>query len=150
MYATLSADPTLSGVDTGADLWVISLLILGVSSLMGSINYITTVVNMRAPGMTWFRMPLVIWSLFITAILLLLALPVLTAALGMLLFDRTMGTSFFMPGGGGEPILWQHLFWFFGHPEVYILVLPAMGVTSDILSTFPANPSSAIKPWPFP
>lgn len=100
MYATLSADPTLSGVDTGADLWVISLLILGVSSLMGAINYITTIVNMRAPGMTWFRLPLVIWSLFITAILLLLALPVLTAALGMLLFDRTMGTSFFMPGGG--------------------------------------------------
>ena len=149
MYATLSADPTLSGVDTGADLWVISLLILGVSSLMGAINYITTVVNMRAPGMTWFRMPLVIWSLFVTAILLLLALPVLTAALGMLLFDRTMGTSFFMPGGGGEPILWQHLFWFFGHPEVYILVLPAMGVTSDILSTFSRKPIFGYKAMAF-
>ncbi len=149
MYATLSADPTLSGVDAGADLWVISLLILGISSLMGSINYITTVVNMRAPGMTWFRMPLVIWSLFITAILLLLALPVLTAALGMLLFDRTMGTSFFMPGGGGEPILWQHLFWFFGHPEVYILVLPAMGVTSDILSTFSRKPIFGYKAMAF-
>ena len=141
--------PTLSGVDTGADLWVISLLILGVSSLMGAINYITTVVNMRAPGMTWFRMPLVIWSLFVTAILLLLALPVLTAALGMLLFDRTMGTSFFMPGGGGEPILWQHLFWFFGHPEVYILVLPAMGVTSDILSTFSRKPIFGYKAMAF-
>ena len=149
MYATLSADPTLSGVDTGADLWVISLLVLGVSSLMGAINYITTVVNMRAPGMTWFRMPLVIWSLFVTAILLLLALPVLTAALGMLLFDRTMGTSFFMPGGGGEPILWQHLFWFFGHPEVYILVLPAMGVTSDILSTFSRKPIFGYKAMAF-
>lgn len=149
MYATLSADPTLSGVDTGADLWVISLLILGVSSLMGAINYITTVVNMRAPGMTWFRMPLVVWSLFVTAILLLLALPVLTAALGMLLFDRTMGTSFFMPGGGGEPILWQHLFWFFGHPEVYILVLPAMGVTSDILSTFSRKPIFGYKAMAF-
>src|SRR5207244_11696987 len=95
---------------------------------------------MRAPGMTWFRLPLVIWALFVTAVLLLLALPVLTAALAMLLFDRTMGTSFFLPEGGGEPLLWQHMFWFFGHPEVYILVLPAMGVTSDILSTFSRKP----------
>ena len=149
MYATLSADPLLSGVNAGANLWIISLLVLGVSSLMGSINYITTVINMRAPGMTWFRMPLVIWSLFITAILLLLALPVLTAALGMLLFDRTMGTSFFLPGGGGEPILWQHLFWFFGHPEVYILVLPAMGVTSDILATFARKPIFGYKAMAF-
>ena len=140
MYATLSADPTYSGVDQGVNLWLISLLILGFSSLMGSINYITTVINMRAPGMTWFRIPLSVWSLFVTAILLLLALPVLTAALAMLLFDRTMGTSFFLPSGGGEPLLWQHLFWFFGHPEVYILVLPAMGVTSDILSTFSRKP----------
>jgi cytochrome c oxidase subunit 1 len=114
--------------------------VLGVSSLMGSINYITTIVNMRAPGMTWFRMPLVIWSLFITAVLLLLALPVLTSALGMLLFDRMAGTHFFNPGGGGEPLLWQHLFWFFGHPEVYILILPAMGVSSDILSVFARKP----------
>ena len=140
MYATLSADPTYSGVDQGVNLWIISLLILGFSSLMGAINYITTVINMRAPGMTWFRIPLTIWSLFVTAILLLLSLPVLTAALGMLLFDRTMGTSFFLPSGGGEPLLWQHLFWFFGHPEVYVLVLPAMGVTSDILSTFSRKP----------
>jgi cytochrome c oxidase subunit 1 len=95
---------------------------------------------MRAPGMTYFRMPLTVWSLFITAILLLLALPVLTAALAMLLFDRMAGTSFFLPEGGGEPLLWQHMFWFFGHPEVYILVLPAMGVTSDLLSTFSRKP----------
>ena len=149
MYATLSADPTLSGVDTGVNLWIISLLVLGVSSLMGAINYITTIINMRAPGMTWFRMPLVVWSLFVTAILLLLALPVLTAALGMLLFDRTMGTSFFLPGGGGEPILWQHLFWFFGHPEVYVLVLPAMGVTSDILATFSRKPIFGYKAMAF-
>jgi cytochrome c oxidase subunit 1 len=139
-YATLSAKVAYTGVDWGQNLWIISLIILGVSSLMGSINYITTVVNMRAPGMTYFRMPLVIWSLFITAILLLLALPVLTSALAMLLFDRTLGTSFFLPEGGGQPLLWQHLFWFFGHPEVYILVLPAMGVTSDILSTFSRKP----------
>src|SRR5213595_1650129 len=140
MYATLSAKASYTGVDWGVNLWIISLLILGVSSLMGSINYITTIINMRAPGMTWFRLPLVMWALFVTAVLLLLALPVLTAALAMLLFDRTMGTSFFLPEGGGEPLLWQHMFWFFGHPEVYILVLPAMGVASDILSTFSRKP----------
>ena len=139
-YAPLSAVPSYSGVDWGQNLWLISLFFLGVSSMMGSINYITTIVNMRAPGMTLFRMPLVVWSLFITAILLLLALPVLTSACAMLLFDRTLGTHWFNPEGGGEPLLWQHLFWFFGHPEVYILVLPAMGVTSDVLSTFSRKP----------
>ncbi|MGH7810163.1 MAG: cytochrome c oxidase subunit I, partial [Candidatus Binatia bacterium] len=139
-YATLSAKAEYTGVGLGQDLWIISLIIVGISSLMGSINYITTIVNMRAPGMHYFRMPLTVWSLFITAILLLLALPVLTAALAMLLFDRTMGTSFFLPEGGGEPLLWQHMFWFFGHPEVYVLVLPAMGVTSELLSTFSRKP----------
>jgi cytochrome c oxidase subunit 1 len=139
-YAPLSANPQYTGVDWGQSLWLISLFFLGVSSMMGSINYITTVVNMRAPGMTLFRLPLVIWSLFITAILLLLALPVLTSAAAMLLFDRVLGTHWFDPSGGGEPLLWQHLFWFFGHPEVYILVLPAMGVTSDVLSTFSRKP----------
>lgn len=139
-YATLSARPQYTGVHWGQNLWIISLLILSASSLMGSINYITTIVNMRAPGMTYFRMPLTVWSLFITAILLLLALPVLTAALAMLFFDRVLGTSFFLPEGGGQPLLWQHMFWFFGHPEVYILVLPAMGVTSDLLSTFSRKP----------
>ncbi|MGH7408400.1 MAG: cytochrome c oxidase subunit I, partial [Candidatus Methylomirabilales bacterium] len=111
-----------------------------ISSLMGSINYLTTVINMRAPGMTWFRLPLVIWSLFIVAVLLLLALPVLTSALAMLLFDRMLGTSFFLPAGGGEPLLWQHLFWFFGHPEVYVLILPAMGMASEILPVFARKP----------
>lgn len=139
-YATLSTRAQYTGVDLGQNLWIIALLINGVSSLMGAINYITTIVNMRAPGMHYFRMPLTVWSLFITAILLLLALPVLTAALAMLLFDRVAGTSFFLPEGGGEPLLWQHMFWFFGHPEVYILVLPAMGVTSDLLSTFSRKP----------
>ena len=139
-YATLAARGQYTGVEWGQHLWIISLLILGVSSLMGSINYITTIINMRAPGMTYFRLPLTVWSLFVTAILLLLALPVLTAALAMLLFDRVAGTSFFLPEGGGEPLLWQHMFWFFGHPEVYILVLPAMGVTSEILSTFSRKP----------
>ena len=138
-YTPLSAEAVYTGVDWGIHLWVLSLFVLAFSSLMGSINYITTVINMRAPGMTYFRMPLSIWSLFITALLLLLALPVLTAALGMLFFDRVFDTNFFLPAGG-MPLLWQHLFWFFGHPEVYILVLPAMGVTSDILSVFSRKP----------
>jgi cytochrome c oxidase subunit 1 len=139
-YAPLSANPVYTGVGLGQDLWVVSLIVLGISSMMGSINYITTVVNMRAPGMTFFRLPLVIWSLFITAVLLLLALPELTAAMAMLLFDRRFGTTFFNPAEGGEPILWQHLFWFFGHPEVYILILPAMGVASEILAVFSRKP----------
>jgi cytochrome c oxidase subunit 1 len=139
-YPPLSAVPAYTGVNWGQNLWCISLIVLGVSSLMGSINYITTIINMRAPGMTWFRLPLTIWALFVTAVLLLLALPVLTAALGMLLFDRMAGTHFFLPSGGGEPLLWQHLFWFFGHPEVYILILPAMGIASDVLSTFSRKP----------
>jgi cytochrome c oxidase subunit 1 len=139
-YAPLSAVPSYTGVNWGQNLWCISLFILGISSMMGSINYITTIINMRAPGMTLFRMPLVVWSLFITAILLLLALPVLTSAVAMLLFDRTLGTSWFNPSGGGEPLLWQHLFWYFGHPEVYILILPAMGIASEILPVFSRKP----------
>src|SRR6266446_2384705 len=139
-YAPLSAVPAYTGVNWGQNLWLISLFILTLSSLMGAINYITTVINMRAPGMTFFRMPLVVWSLFITAILLLLALPVLMSATAMLLFDRTLGTHWFLPDGGGEPLLWQHLFWFFGHPEVYILILPAMGAASEILPVFARKP----------
>ena len=139
-YAPLSAVPAYTGVNWGQNLWLISLFILTLSSLMGAINYITTVINMRAPGMTFFRMPLVVWSLFITAILLLLALPVLMSATAMLLFDRTLGTHWFLPEGGGEPLLWQHLFWFFGHPEVYILILPAMGAASEILPVFARKP----------
>src|SRR4051812_25834873 len=120
-YAPLSAKPEYSGVSTGQILWCISLVVLGLSSIMGSFNYITTVINMRAPGMTWFRLPLSIWSLFVTAWLVLLAIPILSGAAILLLFDQTIGTHFFDPGAGGQPLLWQHLFWFFGHPEVYIL-----------------------------
>jgi cytochrome c oxidase subunit 1 len=139
-YAPLSAVPVYTGVDWGQNLWCISLIVLGISSLMGSLNYITTVINMRTKGMTFFRLPLVVWSLFITAILLLLALPVLTTALALLLFDRMAGTHFFIPTGGGEPLLWQHLFWFFGHPEVYIMILPGMGITSELIATFSRKP----------
>ncbi len=148
-YAPLSAVASYTGVDWGQHLWIIALMVMGVGSLLGSINYITTIINMRAPGMTWFRLPLVIWALFITAILLLLALPVLTAALGMLLMDRIAGTSFFLPAGGGQPILWQHLFWFFGHPEVYIMILPAMGIASEILPPFARKPIFGYKAMAF-
>ena len=133
-YAPLSASPEATGVATGQILWIVSIAIFAFSSLLGSVNYITTIINQRAPGMTWLRLPLVIWTLFITAILGLLAVPVLTAALIMLLFDQTIGTTFFLPGTGGQPLLWQHLFWFFGHPEVYILILPGMGFVSEIIS----------------
>ena len=139
-YAPLSSVPQYTGVNWGQNMWCISLFTMGIGSMMGSINYITTIINMRAPGMSLFRMPLVIWSLFITGILLLLALPVLTSAAAMLLFDRTLGTNWFNPSQGGEPLLWQHLFWYFGHPEVYILILPAMGIASEILPVFCRKP----------
>jgi cytochrome c oxidase subunit 1 len=139
-YAPLSTSGEWTGVYVGQQLWLISLAILGFSSLAGAVNYITTVINMRAPGMTWFRLPLTTWSLFITAILVLLAIPILAGALIMLLFDQTIGTGFFRSDVGGEPLLWQHLFWFFGHPEVYILILPAMGITSDVLSNRARKP----------
>src|ERR671915_1976566 len=121
-YAPLSANSEYSGVSTGQIMWGLSLVILGLSSILGAVNYITTVINLRAPGMNWFRLPLSIWSLFVTACLVLLAMPVLSGAIIMLLFDQTIGTRFFLPPGG-QPLLWQHLFWFFGHPEVYILIL---------------------------
>ncbi|HET9985493.1 MAG TPA: cbb3-type cytochrome c oxidase subunit I [Longimicrobiales bacterium] len=139
-YAPLSAVPEYSGVHTGQQLWCLSLIVLGFSSLMGAVNYITTVINMRAPGMTWFRLPLPVWALFITSVLILLAIPILTGALIMLYFDQTIGTTFFLPANGGQPLLWQHMFWFFGHPEVYILILPAMGFVSEILANGARKP----------
>ncbi|HUE77022.1 MAG TPA: cbb3-type cytochrome c oxidase subunit I [Longimicrobiales bacterium] len=139
-YPPLAANPEYSGVYLGQELLLISLIVLGFSSLMGAVNYITTVINMRAPGMTWFRLPLATWSLFVTAVLILLSIPVLTGALILLLFDQTIGTTFFDAQYGGEPLLWQHLFWFFGHPEVYILILPAMGFTSEIIAAGSRKP----------
>ncbi|HJR52352.1 MAG TPA: cbb3-type cytochrome c oxidase subunit I [Gemmatimonadota bacterium] len=144
-YAPLSASPELSGVYMGQKLWCLSLIVLGFSSLMGAVNYITTIVNMRAPGMKWMRLPLPIWALFITAILVLLAIPVLTGALILLLFDQTIGTTFFLPKDGGQPLMWQHLFWYFGHPEVYILILPAMGITSEVISNGARKPIFGYK-----
>ncbi|MFO0843129.1 MAG: cbb3-type cytochrome c oxidase subunit I [Gemmataceae bacterium] len=142
----------------GQILWLISLLFVGISSMAGSVNYITTIVNMRAPGMTFFRMPMSIWAMFITAILQAMALPVLTVALILQLLDKTLGTTFFLPPagltfgnwqtgpGGGQPLLWQHLFWFYSHPAVYIMILPAMGMVSDIIATFARKPLFGYKP----
>jgi cytochrome c oxidase subunit 1 len=151
-YPPLSAIPSAGpGQGAGMNLWIISIAIFCVGSLLGALNFITTLLNLRTKGMSLMRMPLTCWAWFTTAVLALLAFPVLLAAGVLLLLDRNAGTSFFVPAGlyikdtiqahaGGSPILWQHLFWFFGHPEVYIAILPGMGATSHILSTFARKP----------
>ncbi len=161
-YPTLATSPMPAGQGSqspaapnsghGQIFWLLALIFVGVSSMMGSINYITTIINLRAPGMTLFRMPMTIWAMFITAMLQAFALPVLTVALILQTLDKTIGTTFFLPPyglefgnwhtpvGGGQALLWQHLFWFYSHPAVYIMILPAMGMVSDIISTFARRP----------
>ncbi len=124
----------------GTDLWIIGLVLVGTASILGAVNFIATIFKMRAPGMTLFRMPIFVWTVLVTATMILLATPVLAAGLIALFIDRNYGGSFFDPATGGNPILWQHIFWFFGHPEVYIVILPAMGVVSEILPVFSRKP----------
>jgi len=137
-YANLTSKQFSPGMHV--DFWMLGLQILGVSSLAAAVNFFVTIINLRAPGMRLMRMPMFVWMSFITMILLLLAFPVITVALILLMFDRFFGTHFFVPTGGGDPILWQHLFWIFGHPEVYILILPAFGIISEVLPVFSRKP----------
>jgi cytochrome c oxidase subunit I len=137
-YAPLNEESFSHG--HGVDLWILSLHILTLSSLAGAINFIATIVNMRAPGMSWMRLPLFVWAILTYAVMLVLVLPALSGALTLLLLDRHAGTHFFLPSKGGSTLLWQHVFWFFGHPEVYIMILPAMGIVSEIIPVFSRKP----------
>jgi cytochrome c oxidase subunit 1 len=137
-YATLTGKTFSPG--HAIDYWTIGLQVLGVASLAGAFNFITTIINLRCPGMTLMRMPVFTWMTFVTSFLIILAFPVITVALIYLMFDRFAGTNFFVVSGGADPVLWQHLFWVFGHPEVYILILPAMGIISEVLPTFSGKP----------
>ena len=143
MYAPLSDD--LYSPSGGVDAWIFLIHLTGISSLVGAINFVATIHNMRAPGMSWGRMPLFVWSILVFSYLLIAALPTVAAAVTMLLTDRHFGTAFFDPAGGGDPLLWQHMFWFFGHPEVYIMVLPAFGMISEILPVFSRKPIFGYK-----
>jgi cytochrome c oxidase subunit I len=137
-YANLTSLQYSPGLNV--DFWMFGLQILGIASLAAAVNFFVTILNMRAPGMSLMRMPMFTWMSFITQVLLLLAFPVITVALILLMFDRFFGTHFFVPAGGGDPLLWQHMFWIFGHPEVYILVLPGFGIVSEVLPVFSRKP----------
>jgi len=143
-YAPLSTQSGATGAsglaNHGMDFYAVGLQLLGVASLAGAVNFIVTILNMRAPGMTLMRMPVFIWMALVVSFLLLFAMPVIAVALFELMFDRLFGTTFFQVAAGGDPVLWQHLFWLFGHPEVYILILPAMGIVSEVLPTFSRKP----------
>jgi cytochrome c oxidase subunit 1 len=148
-YAPLSEGIGAQGNAIGTDLWIVALLLVGASSILGSVNFITTIFNMRAPGMTMFRMPLFTWTILVTQLLVLLATPVFTSALAMLFIDRNLGGSFFNPARGGIAVLWQNVFWFYSHPAVYVMVLPGMGIISDVLPVFSRKPLFGYKAFVF-
>ncbi len=142
-YAPLTEHGFTGGVlpeTHGIDFWILSLQLVGVASLVGSLNFIVTIINLRAPGMTMNRIPLFVWAILITSLLIIFAIPSITIGLVLLLFDRYLGTHFYLAGAQGDPLLWQHLFWFFGHPEVYIMIMPSFGIISEVLPTFSRKP----------
>ncbi len=148
-YPSLSGPQQASAPGHGTDLWLVGLLLVGISSTLGAINFLVTVFKMRAPGMTMFRLPLFTWNIIVTSVLTVLALPVLTSALIMLFIDRNFGGSFFQPDRGGLPILWQNLFWFYSHPAVYIMILPAFGLVSEVIPVFSRKPLFGYKAFVF-
>ena len=145
-YPPLSANPAYTGVTWGLNLWLLALALEFVSFLMGGINFLTTTINLRAPGMTFFRLPLIVWMQTTAAVLFMLSVGPLIAGAVMLLMDRVVGTTFYLPEGGGEPLLWQHLFWFFGHPEVYVIFLPGLGIVLEIMPVFSRKPIFGYRP----
>jgi cytochrome c oxidase subunit 1 len=148
-YSPLAQDRPLASTGAGEDLWIMALILIGTSSILGGINFLVTIFKMRAPGITMFRMPILVWTVLVTSILVVMATPVLTSALIMLFIDRNYGGHFFDPSSGGNAILWQNVFWFYSHPAVYIMVLPAMGMISEILPVFSRKPLFGYKAFVF-
>src|SRR6476469_1851404 len=148
-YAPLSEDHALAATGPGQDLWIVALVLIGTSSILGAINFLVTIFKMRAPGMTLFRMPILVWTVLTTSVLVLMATPVITSALIMLFIDRNYGGAFFDPAHGGDAILYQNIFWFYSHPAVYVMVLPAMGMISEILPVFSRKPLFGYKAFVF-
>ncbi|MDH4143066.1 MAG: cytochrome c oxidase subunit I [Chloroflexota bacterium] len=148
-YSPLAQDRPLGAVGPGQDLWIVALTLIGTSSILGAVNFLATIFKMRAPGMTLFRMPIMVWTVLVTSVLVLMATPVITSALIMLFIDRNYGGSFFDPANGGDPILYQNVFWFYSHPAVYVMILPAMGMISEILPVFSRKPLFGYKAFVF-
>ncbi len=148
-YSPLAQDRPLAATGTGQDLWIVALVLIGTSSILGAVNFLVTIFKMRAPGMTLFRMPIMTWTVLVTSVLVLMATPVITSALIMLFIDRNYGGSFFDPANGGDAILYQNIFWFYSHPAVYVMVLPAMGMISEILPVFSRKPLFGYKAFVF-
>ncbi len=148
-YSPLAQDRPLGSPGSGEDLWIMGLVLIGTSSILGAVNFLVTIFKMRAPGMTMFRMPILVWTVLVTSVLVLMATPVFTSALIMLFIDRNYGGHFFDPATGGNAILWQNVFWFYSHPAVYVMVLPAMGMISEILPVFSRKPLFGYKAFVF-